>query len=314
MERELLVNTFMQRVDVAVVGGGPAGLNAALVLGRCRRSVLLFDHGRYRNAASRTMHGFLSRDGASPVELRRIAREELRRYPSVAICESEVVGAQRAQRSFELHTRDGQVVHCRKLLLATGVVDEAPSVPGVRELLGVSVFHCPYCDGWELRDQSLVAYAHGDTGARFALGLTVWSPQVVLCTDGGDLPAPDMRERLARHHIALRSEPLERVSGDASHVELLFRNGSSLPARALFYSLGCRPGSDLMHQLGAPSLQGRSNVLVGRREETSVHGLYVAGDASRDALQAVVAAGEGSNAAVAINSELTREDLWEDCP
>ena len=299
----------MKQVDVVVVGGGPAGLSAALVLGRCRRTVLVFDHGRYRNAAARAVHGFLTRDGHSPVEMRRVAREELSRYPTVSLCAAEVTSARTLTSGFELETADHQIVRCRKLVLATGLIDRVPSVPGMEELLGKSVFHCAYCDAWEVREQPLVAYAHGDSGARFALGLLVWTDDVVLCTDGGELPGPDLQTRLTQRGITLLSQGIEKVSGDDSHVDLLFRDGSSLHRRALFYSVGCRPASTLAEQLGARFVNGNS-VHTGDREESSVPGVYVAGDASRDALQAVVAAGEGSKAAVAINSALVREDLW----
>jgi len=140
-------------VDVVIVGGGPAGLSAALVLGRCRRKAVLFDHGRYRNAAARTLHGFLSRDGTSPAELRRIGLEEISRYPSVSIRATEVVTAQRREGGFQVRSVDGAVVQCRKLVLATGVTDHLPPVAGLAQLVGSSAFHCPYCDGWELRDQ-----------------------------------------------------------------------------------------------------------------------------------------------------------------
>jgi thioredoxin reductase len=296
------------QVDVVIVGGGPAGLSAALVLGRCRRSVLLFDHQRYRNAATRAMHGFLTRDGASPAELRNVAHQELSRYPSIARCAAEVVSARRMGRGFEVTTADGKVATCRKLVLATGVIDEVPAVPGLAELVGKTVFHCAYCDGWEVREQRILAYGRGEAGARFAFGLTVWSRDIVLCTDDGELPSAALRAQLERHGIELRTHALERVNGGPEHVEVVFRDGSCLQGRALFYTAGCSPASNLAQQLGAAVSDG--SIEVGGREDTTVAGLYVAGDASRDALQAIVAAGEGSKAAVAINAALVHEDLW----
>ncbi len=303
----------MEQADVVVVGGGPAGLSAALVLGRCRRTVLVFDHGRYRNAGARAVHGFLTRDGVPPAELRRLAHEELSRYPTVRLFSTQVVRARRLERGFELETADGRHVRCRKLVLATGVVDRVPPVQGLSALVGQSVFHCPYCDGWELRDAPLLAYGQGDSGARFALGLTVWSKDVELCTNEGELPSETLRAQLARHGVAVRTEPLERITGDENHVRIHFRDGTTLERRALFYAVGCEQTSDLCHQLGLPMAENGSPS-VGRLEDSDVDGVYVAGDASRDALQAIVAAGEGSKAAVAINMALVREDLWEAAP
>jgi thioredoxin reductase len=297
--------------DVIIVGGGPAGLSAALVLGRCRRSVVLFDHGLYRNARARAVHGFLTRDGMAPTELRRKAHAELAQYPSIQVRKLEVRHARVVQGRFEVEASDGSLLHARKLVLATGLTDELPALLGIEERIGISAFHCPYCDGWELRDQPLFAYGHGNAGARFALELTIWSRDVMLCTDGHELPSPELRAQLQRHGVNLRSDPIERVEGDDSRLRLLFRDGTSLERRALFYSVGCRPASHLAEQLGA-RMTREGGVETDRHEATNVPGLYVAGDASRDALQAIVAAGEGSAAAVAINLALTAEDLWSD--
>src|SRR5687768_7612451 len=144
--------------DVLIVGGGPAGLSAALVLGRCRRRVLVCDAGRPRNAASHGLHGFLTRDGIKPSEFLEIARQQLRPYDTVELKQTEVTSARRLANGFELTLANGESVSARKLLLATGVVDELPALDGLPDFYGRSVFHCPYCDGWEVRDQPLAIY------------------------------------------------------------------------------------------------------------------------------------------------------------
>ena len=155
--------------DAVIIGGGPAGLSAALVLGRCRRRVLVCDSGDHRNAASHELHAFLTRDGIPPADLRRLGREEIARY-GVEAREQKVDDVGRDAERFVV-TLDGERLECRTLLIATGVVDRVPRIAGIDDLYGRSVFHCPYCDGWESRDQPLAAYANGAKGVELALSL-----------------------------------------------------------------------------------------------------------------------------------------------
>src|SRR6185436_7932578 len=160
--------------DVIIVGGGPAGLSAALVLGRCRRRVLVIDAGHPRNAAAQDVHGLYTRDGTEPAELQRLARAEAQRY-GVEFKDAEAVGGSCGPGRFEVSCDDGAKLQARKLLLATGVADILPEIPGLKELYGRSVHHCPYCDGWEHKDCRLAAYGRGEAGAGLALCLRTWS-------------------------------------------------------------------------------------------------------------------------------------------
>ena len=202
--------------DVIIVGAGPAGLSAALVLGRCRRRVLVCDAGQPRNAASHGLHLYLTRDGIDPAEFLAIAREQLRPYETVQHRRARVADAARVAEGFEivLEAEDGvteERITARKLLLATGVVDTLPEIDGLRAFYGTSVFHCPYCDGWEMRDQPLAVYGRGANGVGLALELSFWTPHLTLCTDGpGELSEED-RERLWKRRIYLREEEINRL-------------------------------------------------------------------------------------------------------
>jgi thioredoxin reductase len=297
------------RYEVVIVGGGPAGLSAALVLGRCRRRVLVCDAGQPRNAASHGLHGFLTRDGIKPAEFLEIARQQLGHYNTVEIRRTEVTLARSVSNDFELTLTNGETVSARKLLVATGVVDELPVVNGLQDFYGRSVFHCPYCDGWEVRDQPLAIYGNGENGSGLALELKLWSRDLVLCTDGPSQLTLEHTERLARDNIKIREEKIARLEGkDGVLKYIVFANGERLERRAMFFSSGHHQGSDIANQLGC-AFTDDGCVATGEYEATSVPGLFAAGDASKLVQFVIVAASEGAQAAVAINKELIKEDL-----
>lgn len=302
-------------VDVIIVGGGPAGLNAALVLGRCRRNVRLFDDGKPRNAVSHALHGFLSRDGTSPLELRAIARQQLAAYPSVRVDEDRAIDVVRTEHGFLVTTRNGRRVHARKLLLAAGVVDDLPKQPGFRDLYGIGLFHCPYCDGWEMRDRPLAVYGRGDAkGGGLALEMTHWSRDTVLCTDGPSELSDHYRRRLEINGVAIREEKIvcleisRSVPYDAAF-DIIFETGPRLHRAAIFFNTRRVQSTDLAARLGCDMYDPKGCKVDNDQQMTHVPGLYVAGDASRDVLQVIVAAAEGVEAAIGINNALLREDL-----
>ena len=295
--------------DVIIVGAGPAGLSAALMLGRCRRSVLVCDTGRPRNAASHALHGYLTRDGLPPREFLAIARQELAQYETVHLRDLEVVAAECVDGRFQVTMANGEAATSRKLLLATGVVDNLPSIEGFRELYGRSVFHCPYCDGWEVRDQPIAIYGRGNRGIGLSLELTTWSRDLALCTDGPAEIDEDERARLERNGVRIREERVARLEGAEGTLErVVFEDGTHLNRRALFFTTGQWQRSNLSNQLGC-EFNDKGTVRTGKYETTHLPGLYVAGDASRAVQWVVVAASEGAEAAFAINTDLTKEDL-----
>ena len=295
--------------DVLIVGGGPAGLSAALVLGRCRRRVLVCDAGHPRNARSHGLHGFLTREGIKPAEFLEIAREQLRPFETIELRPTEIISAKRLPNGFELTLPGGETVSARKLLLATGVVDELPELEGLQNFYGRSVFHCPYCDGWEVRDQPLAVYGNGENGSGLSLELLLWSRDLVLCTNGPSQLTAEQMDRLAHHGIEIREDKISRLEGRDGLLEyIVFANGGRLARRAMFFSTGQNQRSDLAKQLGC-DFKDDGCVATGEYETTSVPGLYAAGDASRLVQFVIVAASEGAQAAVAINKELIKEDL-----
>jgi thioredoxin reductase len=293
--------------DVAVVGGGPAGLSAALMLGRCRRRVLVCDLGEPRNRRSRALHGYLTRDGVAPSTLNDLGRRELDEY-GVEWRAVGVTGASRAGDAYKLSLSDGSCASARYLLIATGVVDDLPAIAGFDDCYGRSIFHCPYCDGWEWRDRRLAAFGDGQAVTGLALGLKTWTADVVVCTNGRAL-SREQRGRLARNAIAMRTETIAGLDHEDGALRAVrFSGAEPIEREALFFTTGQHPQSPLAIALGC-TLTSRGVIRTGNRCDTNVERVFVAGDASRDAQFVVVAAAEGVKAAVAINRALQSEDV-----
>jgi thioredoxin reductase len=295
--------------DALIAGGGPAGLSAALVLGRCRRRVLVCDGGRPRNRASHGMHCYLSREGTPPAEFLRLARADVARYPSIELREQEIVEIACGPSGFAATLAGGAQVIARRVVLATGVVDELPKVKGVEELYGRSVHHCPFCDGWEHRDERLAALGKGDKGAGLAAMLTLWSGDVHLFSDGPAELSVEERARLDRLGIGIEETKLAALEGaDGRLSGVRLSDGRRIARDALFFNTGQHQRSPLFAQLGCELSRKGGIDADAITEESSVPGVYIAGDASRDVLFVIVAAAEGAQAACALNKSLMAED------
>jgi thioredoxin reductase len=296
--------------DVVIAGAGPAGLSAALVLGRARRRVLLCDTGTPRSWASKEMHGFLTRDGIAPLEFRRLAHEELAGYPSVEFRAAEVTAASRnAQGHFEATIGKQRRVRSRKLLIATGVFDHLPVLEGIEQLFGTSVFQCPYCDGWEVRDTPIAVYGKRRRGFEMARAMTAWSSDIVLCTDGAAMLSETEKSHLQRNAIAIIEERIARLEGTRGQLrEIVFRGGRRLQRSAMFFDTPSSNQSRLAETLGC-QFAHHGGIKCGQHEATSVPGVFVAGNIIKDVQLAIVAAAEGTRAAFGINRALTREDF-----
>jgi thioredoxin reductase len=270
------------------------------------RRVLVCDSRAYRNERSTALHCFVSRDGIPPSALLQEARRQLHRYGTVSIQPATVTGIDRRRDRFVLATDDGRELEARTLLVATGVVDELPPLEGIEALFGRSVHVCPYCDGWEHRNAPIAAYGRGDKGAALALLIRQWTDDVVLCTDGpSGLSDLQQRRQLLRRGIAVREQqPILKLHGEEGCLRVIeFRDGSRLPRQALFFNTGQHPRSPLLERLGC-AFDEDGGVHCAATGETSIPGVFVAGDVSRDVQLAIIAAAEGARAALAINKRL----------
>ena len=255
------------------------------------------------------MHGFLTRDGVSPQEFRRVGREQLCRYDTVEFTQTTVSDACIRADGFELTLDSQRKVVGRKLLLATGVSDRLPDLDGIREFYGRSVFHCPYCDGWEFRDQPLAVYGNGKSGVGLSMTVSIWTKDLVLCTDGPAEISQHDATRLEARGVVVRSDRIVRLEGQAGMLErIVFAQGQPLARTAMFVHTDQQQQCDLALRLGYNVHEKRASETL-HDDGTNVPGLYVAGDTSRDVQFAIMAAAEGARAAFEINKVLLAEEL-----
>src|SRR5665811_416207 len=302
--------------DAIIVGGGPAGLSAALPLGRMLRSTLVLDSGEPRNAPAEHMHNFLSRDGTTPSELRLVSRQQLEQYATVEVRDVPVVSArQLPEGDFEVTLAGNESVRGRRLLLATGVVDELPPIDGMAELWGRGVFHCPYCHGYEVRGVQLAVLGGTPAAAHLALHLRRLSDDVVLCTNGPAQFDPALADALARQSVEVYRQPVVRLDVRDGNLErIAFADGTSLARGAMFCTTATmRQRSELPRQLGLKVLPD-ALVEVDTMGRTNVPGIFAAGDMARRSnfgqLSAVIAAAaSGAFAGAVIDKELVAEDV-----
>ncbi|QHW31084.1 NAD(P)/FAD-dependent oxidoreductase [Paenibacillus rhizovicinus] len=293
--------------DCAIIGGGPAGLNAALVLGRARKSVAVIDEGRPRNGVTRETHGFLTRDGISPSEFRRIAQEEIKAYPSVDFAADTVASIAGTDGQFQITTVRGAAYRSKKLLFASGKKDVLPAIDGLTAVYGKSAFVCPYCDGWELRDQPLVLIGKGARVLHLAKMIAGWTSKFTICTDGQGGLLDTEREELARHRVPVCDSAIRTIESiDGMVRRVVLADGTAISCTGIFFGPQLIAGSDLPQALGCRVTEA-GTVVADPFGKTNVPGIYSAGDAATELYQAITAASLGSLAAVGINNELLME-------
>jgi thioredoxin reductase len=303
-----------EKYEVVVVGGGAAGLSAALVLGRARRRTLVVDAGEPRNAPAAHMHGYLSRDGMPPAEFLALGREEIARYGVDLVRDRAVDAVRDADGEFGVTLASGRTVHARRLVVATGLQDELPAVPGVAERFGRDVLHCPYCHGWEVRDLPFGVLASTPMSVHQALMVSQWSKDVTLflhTVAEDDIPDQDLR-RLAAAGVAVVPGEVAGLEVDDDRLTgVRLADGTAHKRSVLFVAPRAVPQTALFERLGAELSETPFGTypVIDERGLTTVPGLWAAGNASGFAEQVVNAASRGYRAGAAINGELLMTDL-----
>ena len=296
--------------DVAVIGGGAAGLSAALVLGRARRRVAVIDSGSPRNAPAAHMYGFLSRDGLPPGELISSGRVEVESYGVSLIAGRASTVVSDGVAPFRVVLDDGDSIHARRLLVSTGLRDEIPDIPGLRDRWARDVLHCPYCHGFEVRDGKLAVLGGSSAAVRYAQIVRQWSGDLVYITPSGSLTAAERRGLTARG-IGIAEGAAEEIVVEGDRLSGVRLDGDrTVACDALFVPPRFVPNSDLLVALGC-DLDENGWPITDGDGLTSVAGVWVAGNVANPRAQVITAAGEGSAAAIAINADLVAEDVRE---
>ena len=287
--------------DVVIIGGGPAGLSAALMLGRARRKVVLLDAGQGRNAPSEASHSFFTRDGTPPADLRRIGHEQLQPYGSVTVRMDEAVAVSGEISQFQVTTATGERLKSRTVILASGVRDVLPDIPGVDRYWGKGVFQCPFCDGWEHRDRPMAVLATPETAIEAVRLYRNWSPDLTLLTNGQWEPDRELSDLLAGMDVGVVTDQIELVGGKNGHVDrIVFATGRELPVAVFWIRPGQEPRTGIAADLGCELYDAGFVTGLVKLEgpgQTTVPGILAAGDITSPIHQVSLAVASGTLAA-----------------
>lgn len=289
--------------DCIIIGGGPAGLQAALILGRCLRKVIVCDGGSQRNKYSKALHAFITRDDIPPSEFLQIAHKDLLKYETLSFIKQEAITVKKIPDGFLVTFQNGDSVQGKTLLIATGVIDDLPQIENFQRYYGKNIYNCPYCDAWEHRGEAIVVYGRGDRGFEMVINMKKYTEDLVVCTDGFELTKEQVGI-LNQKNIKIRTDKIIRLEGDEDFFHtIVFQDGEKLPRSAMFFNTQSYIRSKLLEQLGCPYDQ-EDGVYTYKYERTAVPGLFVAGNILREVQLVIVAAAQGAEAAFGINKYL----------
>lgn len=300
-------------LDCAVIGGGPAGLNAALVLGRSRRKTILFDDNKPRNAVTSESHGFITRDGIHPQEFKRVAQEELSRYPDVRIEKQRVYRINKENTFFQVETENGEVYSAKKIILATGFKEVLPDIPRVEEFYGKSLFSCPFCDGWELRDRPLAVIANDQKAFHMAKLVSNWTNDLIIFTNGNKILSLEEQELLKRYGISINEKKIATFIGENRMLKKIqLEDGTKVLREGGFISVEWKQAASFDSTLKY-TLNEHGGIETDSWQRTNTEGVFACGDTRiYGPSQLIIGAAEGSMAAISVITALTEEKFNQD--
>lgn len=299
----------MEKYEVIITGGSYAGLAAAMSLGRALRRVLVIDSGLPCNRQTPFSHNFLTQDGVAPAAIAAAGRAQVAQYPGISFLQGIVTTGQQTDEGFRLTTADGRQLEARKLLFATGIKDEMPSLKGFAECWGISVLHCPYCHGYEVRQQPTGILARGDDAWEMAKLISNWTDQLTIFSNGPAALLPQQLEKLAARNISVNEKPVSEILHENGRMNtLLFGDDSRQALHALYARPAFRQHCPVPEALGC-ELTDSGHIKTDIMQATTVPGIFAAGDATTPMRAVAVAVAAGTMAGAAINRALQEEDF-----
>lgn len=295
--------------DVIIVGGSYSGLAAAMALGRAMKHVLIIDSGKPCNSQTPYAHNFITHDGKTPREISAIAKRQVERYDTIKFFDGLATKGARTDAGCELHTATGEVFHTKKIVFATGIVDVMPDLAGFAECWGISVLHCPYCHGYEVRNKMTGILGNGEYGFEFANLISNWTKDLTLYTNGKVTLTTEQTTKIENHGIKIVESEVERLMHTNGHVqEILFKDGSGAKIEALYARCHFEQHSTIPQMLGC-ELTDDGYVKVDALQRTNVHGIFASGDNTSRVRTVANAVAMGTTAGMMVNKEIVFEEF-----
>ncbi|RZM12277.1 MAG: NAD(P)/FAD-dependent oxidoreductase [Pedobacter sp.] len=297
--------------DVIIVGGSYAGLSSAMTLGRSLRKVLVIDSGSPCNRQTPQAHNFLTQDGETPAEISRKAKEQVKAYQTVSFLNALVTHAEKMNDNFSVKTSDGDLLHARKLIFATGLKDIMPDIPGFAECWGISVIHCPYCHGYEVRNMPTGILANGDDGFEFSKMILHWTKDLTLFTNEPSTLSTAQMKQLSFNRVKLHESKIESFKHDGGRLQAInLQNGTSISLSALYARIPVEQHCHIAAKLGCEMTE-QNLIKVDMFQKTSIPGIFACGDNTTFMRTLSTAISMGTTAGVALNKELIEEHFHQ---
>lgn len=295
--------------EVIVIGGSYAGLSAAMTLGRALRSVLIIDGGAPCNEQTPHSHNFITQDGKTPKQISELAKEQVSQYKTATFFTETVVNAAKKENGFEIKTQTGELFYAKKLIIATGLKDIMPAIPGFAECWGISVIHCPYCHGYEVRNAKTGVLGNGDYGFEFSRLVNNWTKDLALYTNGTSTLTAQQTEKLREHNIPIIENKIHAFEHKNGQVQnLVFIEGSKTSITAVYARPQATQHSDVASRVGC-ELTEQGRVKVDASQKTSMDGVFACGDCSNSSRDIALAVSSGAGAGATCNKELILEEF-----